>query len=96
MSGVDRKDHVLRATVQNFLPAAFNSVPYTAGEAKKLFPGLEYGFPRPPGELAGQSWFQPQCGVGPDTVDPSKDRESARFLANQKSAPLVSVGGKTP
>lgn len=79
MSGVDAKDHVIRATVQNYLPAAFNSVPYTPEQAAKLFPGLEYGLPRPPGALANQPWFQPQCGVGPDVVDPSKDQEVKHF-----------------
>jgi virulence factor Mce-like protein len=79
MSGVDEKDHVARAQVQNYMPAAFNSVPYTPEQAARLFPGLTYGFPRPPGALADQPWFQPQCGVGPDVVDPSKDQEAKNF-----------------
>jgi virulence factor Mce-like protein len=79
MSGVDEKDHTARANVQNYMPAAFNSVPYTPEQAARLFPGLTYGFPRPPGALANQPWFQPQCGVGPDVVDPSKDQEAKNF-----------------
>jgi phospholipid/cholesterol/gamma-HCH transport system substrate-binding protein len=80
MSWNDRNDKVLRATVQNFLPANFNSVPYTPAQAKKLYPQLRYGFPRPPGYLAGQPWYQPQCGAGPDAVDPSKDKEAGKPL----------------
>jgi hypothetical protein len=79
MSGVDATDHTARAQVQNYMPAAFNSVPYTPETAAKAFPGLTYGMPRPPGALANQPWFQPQCGVGPDVVDPSKDQEAKNF-----------------
>jgi len=79
ISGVDEKDHIIRATIQNFMPAAFNSVPYTPEQAAKTFPGLDYGFPRPPGALANQPWFQPQCGVGRDVVDPSQDQEVKHF-----------------
>ena len=73
----------MRANVQNFLPAAFNSVPYTAGQAAKMFRGLEYGFPRPPGELANQPWFQPQCGITEKALDPAQDPESADFVKNR-------------
>jgi phospholipid/cholesterol/gamma-HCH transport system substrate-binding protein len=37
--------------------------------------GLKYAMPRPPGLNAGQPWFQPQCDVGPASLDPSKDPE---------------------
>jgi ABC-type transporter Mla subunit MlaD len=83
ISPVDNRDHLLRATVQNYLPAQHNNQTYTAGEAVQRYPGLEYGFPRPPGALADQPWFQPQCGVGPDAVDPTKDVEGQTFKANQ-------------
>jgi phospholipid/cholesterol/gamma-HCH transport system substrate-binding protein len=82
ISTVDDRDHIVRATVQNYLPASYNSASYTAGQAAQLFPGLEYGFPRPPGWLAAQPWFQPACGAGRDAVDPAKDLESARYAAN--------------
>jgi len=77
MSPVDGRDHVVRAQVQNFLPANYNSSPNTPAEIVKAFPGIEYGFPRPPGTIAGQPWFLPECGAGPDALDPSKDREGA-------------------
>lgn len=79
----DERDRIVRANVQNFLPAAFNSVPYTAGQAAKVFPGLEYGFPRPPGELANQPWFIPECGITEKALDPAQDPESANFVKNR-------------
>jgi virulence factor Mce-like protein len=72
----DGKDKILRAQVQNFLPAGYNAVPDTPAEAAAKFPGLRYGFPRPPGYNAGQPWFLPQCGAGQDAVDPAKDQEA--------------------
>jgi phospholipid/cholesterol/gamma-HCH transport system substrate-binding protein len=78
----DGKDKILRAQVQNFLPAALNTNPYSPGEAKTLFPQLRYGFPRPPGYLAGQPWFIEKCGAGRDSVDPYKDQEGVSFVAS--------------
>jgi len=40
---------------------------------------MTYGFPRPPGTDAGQPWFLPQCGAGPDALDPNKDPEARSF-----------------
>jgi hypothetical protein len=40
--------------------------------------GLQYAEPRPPGYAVGQPWFQPQCGVTPTALDPSKDPEQQR------------------
>jgi ABC-type transporter Mla subunit MlaD len=37
--------------------------------------GKKYALPRPPGLTTGQPWFQPECGAGPESVDPSKDPE---------------------
>jgi len=51
-------------------------LPTSAAQAKRLFPSLRFAFPRPPGEVAGQPWFIPECGVGPESVDPSKDPEA--------------------
>jgi virulence factor Mce-like protein len=39
---------------------------------------LSYAFPRPPGLNAGQTWFQPQCGAGPDALNPKDDPEAGR------------------
>jgi phospholipid/cholesterol/gamma-HCH transport system substrate-binding protein len=37
-----------------------------------------YAMPRPPGLAAGKPWFIPECGAGPDALDPSKDPEIRR------------------
>jgi hypothetical protein len=83
MSPVDNQDHLIRAQLMSFLPAGTNSTPYSPQFAVTHFPGVTYGFPRPPGELAGQPWFQPQCGVTQASLDPSKDREAQTFVGAQ-------------
>jgi ABC-type transporter Mla subunit MlaD len=77
---VDTRDHLVRANVGNFLGAPMNSMPWTAGDAAKANPGLSYAFPHPPGDLAAQPWFQPQCGITEDALNPAKDPESADFV----------------
>lgn len=47
----------------------------TPAELVRDEPHLKYAFPRPPGLNAGQPWFIPECGVGPESVDPAKDPE---------------------
>lgn len=76
LSDTDGRDKFIRANVIVPLPSSFNALPYTSGTAKKLFPGLEFGFPRPPGGVAGQPWYQPDCGVSQDQVDPFLDSEA--------------------
>ena len=51
----------------------FNSLQATNMFKNRLF----YAMPRPPGLNAGQPWFLPQCGAGPESLDPSKDPEGA-------------------
>lgn len=86
MSPVDNSDHLIRAQIMSFLPAGSNSTPYSPAAAVAHFPGVTYGFPRPPGELAGQPWFQPQCGVTQASLDPSQDREAQTFTAAEADA----------
>jgi hypothetical protein len=52
-------------------------VPGTGLTAKQIVDTttLTYAMPRPPGLNAGQPWFQPQCGAGPASLDPSQDPE---------------------
>jgi ABC-type transporter Mla subunit MlaD len=50
----------------------------TSAQVARLFPFLHYAFPRPPGEIANQPWFNEKCGVGRDSVDPNKDPEAVR------------------
>lgn len=75
----DGKDKLIRAQVQNYVPAAGNGVPYDSATAARLFPGLKFGFPRPPGTNADQPWFLPECGAGPDALDPAKDPEARPY-----------------
>ncbi|HYF24347.1 MAG TPA: MlaD family protein [Baekduia sp.] len=87
-SAPDAKDKLIRAQVQSFLPAQTNNHPLNAGQLAKIYPGLEYGFPRPPGTNAGQPWFLPECGAGPDALDPDKDPEARPFADVMKIPPL--------
>jgi virulence factor Mce-like protein len=76
-SGSDGRDKFFRANV--IVPSAvpMNAFPkeYNSATATKLFSGLKYGFPLPPGAIAGQPWFQPGCGITKDSLDPNKDPE---------------------
>jgi hypothetical protein len=40
--------------------------------------GLRYAMPRPPGMNVGQPWFLPQCGAGPNSLNPQLDPERVR------------------
>jgi hypothetical protein len=40
--------------------------------------GKQYAEPRPPGLSVGQPWFLPQCGAGPNALNPGADPESHR------------------
>lgn len=89
----DKQDKVIRAQVQNYFPIQHNIQTINAGQLAKQYPGIEYGFPRPPGTNAGQPWFLPECGAGPDALDPSKDPE-ARPFRDVFKIPGAGAGGK--
>jgi ABC-type transporter Mla subunit MlaD len=74
----DDKDKMARVIVDNIPAAGLNAMPYDSATATKLFPGLQYAFPRPPGLAAGQPWFLPECGAGREALDPSQDPEAKR------------------
>jgi ABC-type transporter Mla subunit MlaD len=76
ISANDGRDKYIRANVQSIVPAPYNVSYATSGDLVKSFPGLRFGFPRPPGANAGQPWYLPECGAGPDALDASKDREA--------------------
>lgn len=76
LSNTDGVDNYIRATPTVLLAAGGNADTRTSGQAVKQFPGLKYAFPRPPGTQAGQVWFQPECGAGPEAFDASKDPEA--------------------
>jgi virulence factor Mce-like protein len=56
-------------------PYLASETPLASAQIVKLFPNLKYVFPAPPGQVSGQPWFIPSCGVGPDTLNASKDPE---------------------
>lgn len=59
-------------------PALVPGTPLNSQAITTLLKGrLSYAMPRPPGLNAGKPWFQPQCGAGPESLDPSKDPEGA-------------------
>ncbi|WP_354700078.1 hypothetical protein DSM112329_00341 [Paraconexibacter sp. AEG42_29] len=76
--GYDGKDRYVRANIQLLPFAPANVMDYDTETAVKLFPGIRYGMPRPPGALAGQPWYLPECKAGLDAVDPAKDPESRK------------------
>ena len=51
-------------------------MPLTDAQVVKLFPALHYVFPAPPGEVAGQPWFNSSCGVGPSSLNAAANPES--------------------
>ena len=70
----DGKDKFFRTNATTY---PFESaMPLNSAQIARLFPGLDYAFPRPPGQTSGQPWFQPQCKLGPETLDPAQDPET--------------------
>jgi ABC-type transporter Mla subunit MlaD len=57
-----------------------DTLPFDSKTFTTLFPQVKMSFPRPPGDLAGQPWYQPQCGITDSAYDPTADPESARNL----------------
>jgi len=92
LSSTDGKDKYIRATVQQFLPAMNNVSTGSSAEIAKAYPGLRYAFPRPPGYNAGQTWFLPECGAGPEALDPAKDPETRPFDQIMNIPPLRQAG----
>lgn len=59
-------------------PTSFTSVPPLTTDTVTKIPGLVYAMPRPPGQNEGHPWLLPECGVGADALDPSKDPEDRK------------------
>jgi ABC-type transporter Mla subunit MlaD len=79
LSPSDGTDRYGRANAESLLPAGNNISTLNSGQAAQQYPGLRYGFPRPPGYNAGQPWFLPQCGAGPSALDPTQDPEARPY-----------------
>jgi ABC-type transporter Mla subunit MlaD len=84
LSGTDGTDFIARVVPSAILPALTGTETDTPAQAVAQFPGFTDSFPRPPGESAGQPWFQPQCGVTPDSLNAADDPETG----NSSPAPL--------
>ncbi len=76
ISAHDGKDKYFRAQIQNLIPAPYNAVNENSASLTKKYPDLRFAFPMPPGFAAGQPWLIPECGVGPEALDPNKDPEN--------------------
>jgi virulence factor Mce-like protein len=77
-SNSDGRDKYFRANVIVPTALAMNAFPkeYNSATVAKLFgSGLTYGNPLPPGAIAGEPWYQPQCGITKDGLDPARDAE---------------------
>lgn len=92
LAATDLKDRYGRANAENLLPAGSNANTETPAQAAAQFPGLTYGFPRPPGTNAGQPWFLPQCGAGPSALDPAADPEAKSYNPLEKLPLSEGVG----
>jgi ABC-type transporter Mla subunit MlaD len=65
-----------RANLTQLPPLVGAGTPASASEITRLYRNrISYAMPRPPGLDSGKPWFQPQCGAGPDALDPAKDPE---------------------
>lgn len=82
LGGAEPKDHFARAMAGSF-PWA-NGTPLNSGQLNKILPQVHSVFPRPPGQVAGQPWFLPECGITKDALDPSKDPEALPFNPGSK------------
>ncbi len=91
VSGSDAAGKYIRAQVIAGLPILTNAQSETYGQLAKADPGLKHAFPRPPGYVAGQPWFLPECGVTKAALDPAKDPES-QLPANVPEQILNGVG----
>jgi hypothetical protein len=63
---------------------------YDSAQMEKVLPWISYVFPPPPGFAAGQSWFLPQCGEGPSTLNANDDPE------NNPSPPQLPAANAKP
>jgi ABC-type transporter Mla subunit MlaD len=71
------EQHGVRAMPEASLASNHAYVPGTI--STKAFTGLagkQFAEPRPPGLSVGQPWYQPQCGAGPNSTNPSFDPEN--------------------
>ena len=74
----DNGGHYARTFPLQVNPLLPTGTPMNSQQIIGLLGGtLKYAMPRPPGLNAGDPWFQPECGAGPESLDVSKDPEGA-------------------
>lgn len=76
-SGFDETGHFVRLKTLYGASSVTSTPPVSSADFAKVS-GQTYAMPRPPGQNAGQPWLIPECGVGPDSLDPSKDPEDKK------------------
>jgi virulence factor Mce-like protein len=59
-------------------PTSVNDQPLSSAQLVRVVPGVTYALPRPPGLNEGRPRSLPECGAGPDALDPAKDPEARR------------------
>jgi virulence factor Mce-like protein len=75
----DSGGHYARTFPLLYNPLLTAGIPLNTATIVNLSGGaIHYAMPRPPGLNAGQPWYQPQCGAGPDSLTPSKDPEAGK------------------
>ena len=77
----DSISHYGRVHATNGNASVYNDYPdgiSTDAFLNTLGRGMEYAMPRPPGLDDDKPFFLPECGAGPDALNPSKDPEDDR------------------
>ncbi|HYF24579.1 MAG TPA: MlaD family protein [Baekduia sp.] len=78
MANYDGSGHYARVAVTVGAANALVYPPSTTTAAFTRLTGLRYISLMPPGWMAGRREFTPDCGVGPEMADPSKDWQDRR------------------
>jgi ABC-type transporter Mla subunit MlaD len=70
------RQHGVRAMPEASASSVHTIPPGISTDAFIKLSGMQYAEPRPPGLSVGQPWFLPQCGAGPNSLNPADDPEN--------------------
>lgn len=73
----DAVEHYNRGLV-TVIPMGADETRTSAEVVSQSGGAVRYGFPTPPGTNVDQPWFIPECGYGPEGLDPTRDPESRK------------------
>jgi ABC-type transporter Mla subunit MlaD len=74
-----------------------NETPLNSGQlAQALGGSFQMAFPRAPGELVSQPYYQPRCGITADSLDESKDPEARAVDPSSKALVAFGSAGGAP